>query len=210
MLVSDNGINLIKQFEGCRLTSYKPVPWEAMYTIGWGHYGVPAGVTWTQEQADKQLVQDLNVRYVPIVQKYTGNKANQNEFDALVSLVYNCGDVFTSDGWKPFSHDYVAGMLPKYVNAGGKPLDGLVRRRQAELKLFNTPVQKVTVNQLKKEKKMFFVQTVDTKHVMLVTGNGMYSRVPNPAVLTNLRKELGLPTVPMTQAELDSMFNRIK
>lgn len=210
MLISDNGVNLIKQFEGCRLTSYKPVPWEPLYTIGWGHYGVPAGVTWTQEQADKQLVEDLNSRYVPIVANYVKGKANQNEFDALVSLAYNCGNVFVADGWKPFEHNYVASMIPKYVNAGGKPLQGLVRRRKAELDLFNKPVQSINVNKLKKEKKMFFVQTVDTKHVMLVTGDGKYSRVPNPAVLTNLRKELGLPTVPMTQAELDAMFNRIK
>lgn len=138
--VSQNGLNLIKEFEGCRLTAYKPVPWEKMYTIGWGHYGVTAGTVWTQAQADSQLEIDVNNKYAPMVDAYVKGKANQNEFDALVSLAYNCGNVFVADCWAPFSHSYVAGMIPKYRNAGGQVLQGLVRRRQSELNLFNKPV----------------------------------------------------------------------
>ena len=38
-------------------------------------------------------------RYAPMVDAYVKGKANQNEFDALVSLAYNCGNVFVADGW---------------------------------------------------------------------------------------------------------------
>ena len=52
---SDNGVALIKTFEGCRLTAYKPVSTEKYYTIGYGHYGpdVKEGMTITQAQAEK-------------------------------------------------------------------------------------------------------------------------------------------------------------
>lgn len=182
-----------------------------MYTIGWGHYGVPAGVTWTQEQADKQLVEDLNSRYVPMVQNYTQNKANQNEFDALVSLAYNCGNVFVSDGWKPFSHEYVAGMLPKYNKAGGKTLEGLVRRRKAELDLFNKPVDKVTV---KGDVKMYLIKGLDNagkeKHWYVSDGVSV-RHVRTTRMLENYQNKWGalnLRTDTMYVAEIEKEFGR--
>ena len=48
MKISKNGINLIKRFEGLRLKAYKCVPTEEMYTIGYGHYGVEAGMKITK------------------------------------------------------------------------------------------------------------------------------------------------------------------
>lgn len=58
---SKNGIELIKSFEGCRLTAYKAVSTEQYYTIGYGHYGsdVYAGMTITQSQAEDMLSNDL-------------------------------------------------------------------------------------------------------------------------------------------------------
>lgn len=182
-----------------------------MYTIGWGHYGVPAGVTWTQEQADKQLVEDLNSRYVPMVQNYTQNKANQNEFDALVSLAYNCGNVFVADGWKPFSHEYVAGMLPKYNKAGGKTLEGLVRRRKAELDLFNKPVDKVTV---KGDVKMYLIKGLDNagkeKHWYVSDGVSV-RHIRTTRMLENYQNKWGalnLRTDTMYVAEIEKEFGR--
>lgn len=182
-----------------------------MYTIGWGHYGVPAGVTWTQEQADKQLVEDLNSRYVPMVQNYTQNKANQNEFDALVSLAYNCGNVFVYDGWKPFSHEYVAGMLPKYNKAGGQTLDGLVRRRKAELELFNKPVDKVTV---KGDVKMYLIKGLDNagkeKHWYVSDGVSV-RHIRTTRMLENYQNKWGalnLRTDTMYVAEIEKEFGR--
>lgn len=194
--ISQNGLNLIKEFEGCRLTAYKPVPWEQMYTIGWGHYGVTAGTTWTQAQADSQLETDLNNKYAPIVDAYTKGKANQNEFDALVSLAYNCGNVFVADGWAEFSHAYVAGMIPKYRNAGGQVLQGLVRRRQAELDLFNKPVTNSSNqnNQTQGEIQMYLIEGLDnsgkTKHWYVSDGVSV-RHIRTMRMLRNYQNEFG-------------------
>ena len=58
--LSENGLNLIKSFEGCKLTAYKCLPTEKYYTIGYGHYGsdVTAGMKITKEQAEEFLLQD--------------------------------------------------------------------------------------------------------------------------------------------------------
>lgn len=137
------------------------------------------------------MVTDLNARYVPIVERYTKGKANQNEFDALVSFAYNLGDVFSVDGWQPFSHSYVAGMLPKYVNAGGVKLDGLVRRRNAELELFNKHADKVTV---KGEVEMYLIKGLDgngkEKHWYVSDGVSV-RHVRTTRMLDNYRNKFG-------------------
>ena len=58
--VGEAGLALIKRFEGCRLTAYKPVSTEKYWTIGWGHYGpdVREGQVITQTQADALLISD--------------------------------------------------------------------------------------------------------------------------------------------------------
>lgn len=214
--ISQNGLNLIKEFEGCRLTAYKPVPWEKMYTIGWGHYGVTAGTTWTQAQADSQLEIDLNNKYAPIVDAYTKGKANQNEFDALVSLAYNCGNVFVADGWAPFSHAYVAGMIPKYRNAGGQVLQGLVRRRQAELNLFNKPVTNSSNqnNQTKGEVKMYLIKGLDNsgkvRHWYVSDGVSV-RHIRTTRMLENYQNKwakLNLPVDTMYCAEIAKEFGK--
>lgn len=214
--ISQNGLNLIKEFEGCRLTAYKPVPWEKMYTIGWGHYGVTAGTTWTQAQADSQLEIDLNNKYAPMVDAYTKGKANQNEFDALVSLAYNCGNVFVADGWAPFSHAYVAGMIPKYRNAGGQVLQGLVRRRQAELNLFNKPVTNSSNqnNQTKGEVKMYLIKGLDNsgkvRHWYVSDGVSV-RHIRTTRMLENYQNKwakLNLPVDTMYCAEIAKEFGK--
>ena len=90
---SQNGIELIKSFEGCRLTAYKAVSTEQYYTIGYGHYGsdVYAGMTITQSQAEDMLKNDLK-KYEGYVNTFLNNNGidvNQNQFDALVSFTYN-------------------------------------------------------------------------------------------------------------------------
>lgn len=213
--ISQNGLNLIKEFEGCRLTAYKPVPWEQMYTIGWGHYGVTAGTVWTQAQADSQLEIDVNNKYAPMVDAYAKGKANQNEFDALVSLAYNCGNVFIADGWAPFSHAYCAGMIPKYRNAGGQVLQGLVRRRQAELDLFNKPVSNNSNNnQTGGEIQMYLIEGLDnsgkTKHFYVSDGVSV-RHVRTPRMLRNYQNEFGklnLRVDRMYCAEIEAEFGR--
>lgn len=148
--ISEKGIKLIKSFEGCKLTAYKPVPTEQYWTIGWGHYGpdVKQGQKITQAQADAMFVADLakyeayvnNKAYVPLTDKLT-----QNQFDALVSFTYNCGagNLMTLCKAGRTLTD-IAASITKYNKAGSNILSGLVRRRQAELDLFNTPDTKQT------------------------------------------------------------------
>lgn len=207
---------MIKEFEGCRLTAYKPVPWEQMYTIGWGYYGVTAGTTWTQAQADSQLEIDINNKYAPMVDAYVKGKANQNEFDALVSLAYNCGNVFIADGWAEFSHAYVASMIPKYCNAGGQVLQGLVRRRQAELDLFNKPVtgNSNQNNQTGGIIKMYLIKGLDNsgkeKHWFVSDGVSI-RHVRTPRMLRNYKNEFGklnLPIDTMYITEIEAEFGR--
>lgn len=149
MKTGAEGIKLIKNFEGCRLKAYKPVPTERSWTIGWGHYGVASTTVWTQQQADEQLVKDL-VKYENYVNALKRN-FNQNEFDALVSFTYNCGQGSLQTLCKNRSNKQIADALLKYNKAGGKELAGLTKRRKAERELFLKPVGQ-TVEPVKKEK----------------------------------------------------------
>lgn len=142
--ISTVGIDLIKSFEGCKLTAYKPVATEKYWTIGWGHYGadVKKGQSITQAQADAMLVEDLakyeayvnNKAYVPVIDQLT-----QNQFDALVSFCYNCGAGNLKTLCNGRTVAQIASSITKYNKSSGTVLAGLVRRRQAELDLYSTP-----------------------------------------------------------------------
>lgn len=142
MHINQEGLRLIKNFEGCRLAAYKPVPTEKEYTIGWGHYGVPKGTVWTQKQADDQLVKDL-VKYENYVNSMKRN-FNENEFSALVSFVYNCGLGSLQSLCRNRNNRQIAEALLLYNKAGGKVLAGLTKRRKAERELFLKPVPAMT------------------------------------------------------------------
>lgn len=144
MRISDKGINLIKSYEGLRLLAYKPVPTETYFTIGYEHYGkdVSENMVITEETAIELLEKDL-VKYEKYVDKYNSiYHFNQNQFDALVSFTYNCGNAnlkkLLEDGARPLP--VVATKMLEYNKAGGKVLKGLARRRAEEQELFNTPV----------------------------------------------------------------------
>ena len=139
MHINEAGLRLLKNFEGCRLKAYKPVPTEKEFTIGWGHYGVPAGTVWTQKQADDQLIKDL-VKYENYVKSLHRN-FNENEFSALVSFVYNCGLGSLQSLCRNRNNKQIAEALLLYNKAGGKVLAGLTKRRKAERELFLKPVE---------------------------------------------------------------------
>lgn len=145
MKINNAGLKLIKSFEGCRLTAYKAVSTEKYYTIGWGHYGadVSKNAKWTQKQADEQLKKDL-VKYEKYVDKYVKIDLNENQFSALVSFCYNCGAGNLKKLVEGRTASQIAEAMPKYNKSGGKVLAGLTRRRNAEVKLFNTAIKKVT------------------------------------------------------------------
>ena len=138
MKISEQGIALIKSFEGCRLTAYKAVSTEKYHTIGWGHYGadVKAGQTISQEEADALLLSDLE-RFVKYTNTYTKNLAlNQNQFDALVSFCYNCGPGTLKKLVSGRTVEEIAEHITDYNKSKGKVLNGLVRRREKEKELF--------------------------------------------------------------------------
>lgn len=134
------GINLIKNFEGCRLDAYQPAGEDhskyTKYTIGYGHYGVSAGTKWTQSQADAQLLKDV-VKYEKLVDKYMSiYHWNENQYSALVSFCFNVGNIdqLTANGTR--SNAEIAEAMLLYVKSGSNTLPGLVRRRKAEQELF--------------------------------------------------------------------------
>ena len=137
MKTSQRGINLIKQFEGVRLTAYKCPA--GVYTIGYGHTrGVKRGMKITEEEASAFLTADL-LNSEKAVERYDSvYHWNQNEFDALVSFTFNCGAAnlraLLRNGRR--NRSQIAATLPLYRKAGGKVLKGLERRRAAEKALF--------------------------------------------------------------------------
>lgn len=140
MRISENGLNLIKEFEGCRLEAYKDPA--GVPTIGYGHTsGVQMGQKITLEQAEEYLREDIE-RFENHVMRYNGTyRWNQNQFDALVSFAYNIGNIdqLTAGGKRSIAE--ISAKIPEYCHAGGKKLNGLVRRRAAEKELFDTPAE---------------------------------------------------------------------
>ena len=138
MKTSQKGIELIKQFEGCRLNAYKAVPTEQCYTIGYGHCGsdVSPNMIISQAQAEAFLKQDL-AKYESTVNAL-GISLNQNQFDALVSFTYNCGAGNLNKLVRGRDAQQIANAMLQYNKSGGNVLAGLTRRRQAERELFLT------------------------------------------------------------------------
>ena len=137
MKTSKKGLELIKKFEGCRLTAYKALPNEKYYTIGYGHCGsdVKKGQTITQEDADMLLAKDVQ-KFEYRVNAYKKYNWTQNEFDALVSFAYNIGNIDGLTNYGQRSKETIAEKMLFYVKSGGQTISGLVKRRQAEKLLF--------------------------------------------------------------------------
>lgn len=135
MKTSQNGIDLIKKFEGCVLKAYKCPA--GVWTIGYGHTsGVKEGQKITQAQAEEFLKQDLKE-----FEGYVNNlklSFNQNQFDALVSFTYNCGPGNLKTLVRNRTLQQIADALPLYNKSAGVVLNGLVRRRKEERELFLT------------------------------------------------------------------------
>lgn len=137
MKTSQKGIDLIKKYEGCVLTSYKCPA--GVYTIGYGHTeGVYPGQKINRDEAESFLKKDLK-RFEDHVNAYNKKyNFNQNQFDALVSFAYNIGsiDQLTQNGTR--SKYQIADMMLEYIKAGGTVLPGLINRRREERQLFIT------------------------------------------------------------------------
>lgn len=138
MKTSENGIRLIRQFEGCRLSAYQCAA--GVWTIGYGHTaGVRKGQRITQAQAEKDLKNDL-AAFETKVKKYDSRYHwNQNQFDALVSFAFNVGNIdqLTANGARDIKT--ISRKMLQYNKAAGKTLLGLTERRKAEQALFLKP-----------------------------------------------------------------------
>jgi|TARA_R110001592_G_scaffold86435_1_gene254971 lysozyme len=142
MKTSAEGIALIKKFEGCELEAYQCSA--SVWTIGYGHTaGVKEGDTCTQGESDVLLQEDLE-DFEATIQKLVNVPLKQNEFDALVSWVYNLGGTNLRNSTllqrinddSDSSRADIPYQMKRWNRAGGKVLEGLVRRREAEAMLW--------------------------------------------------------------------------
>ena len=139
MKTSPKGIALIKEFEGLRLKAYLCPG--GVWTIGYGHTaGVKPGMVISEAQAEEYLKADLIAfeRYL----NGLGLALNQNQFDALVSFIYNVGTGNFSNSTllrkvraNPQENSIMDEFL-RWVYSKGRVLPGLQRRRLAEMKLY--------------------------------------------------------------------------
>lgn len=136
---SQRGIDLIKEFEGLRLQSYKDSA--GVWTIGYGHTKTAEpGQSITKEGAENLLRLDLVTHNEPI-NRLVKVPLNQKQFDALSSFVFNLGgkNFANSTLLKKLNagdYDGAANEFGRWIYAGGKPLNGLAKRRAKEKLLF--------------------------------------------------------------------------
>lgn len=145
MKTSQAGIDLIHSFESLRLKAY-PDPGSKdgkPYTVGWGSTGsdIGPGTVWTKEKADQRFASDLS-KFEQAVSLLVKVPLTQHQFDALVSFTYNLGicSLKSSTLLKMLNEGYYsnAGLqLLRWTKNDGVEMAGLVRRRKAELKMFN-------------------------------------------------------------------------
>ena len=139
MRTSQKGIDLIKSFEGLRLSSYQDSI--GVWTIGYGTTrGISAGMTISNDQADRMLQNDIS-RFEPQIDQLVKVPLNQNQWDALMSFTYNlgAGNLGSSTLLKLLNNgDYAgaAAQFPRWNRAGGVVLPGLTKRRAAEQAMF--------------------------------------------------------------------------
>lgn len=142
MTPSKDCFDLIKHFEGCKLQAYPdPGTGGPPWTIGWGcTRDVRPGMVITQEEADQRLINEVS-GFADKVNGMVTTELQQCQFDALVSFAYNCGaenlrrsTLLRKVNQREFG--VAADEFLRWTRANGKILNGLVRRRSAESKLF--------------------------------------------------------------------------
>ena len=141
---TNDAIDLIKRYEGLRLTAYQDSV--GIWTIGYGTtrintFPVQEGMTITKEEATNYLLADLNEKFVPTIKRNVRALITQSMFDALCCFTYNVGggNLNKSSLLKDLNSskylDSAAGFM-QWTKAGGKELSGLVKRRSSEKDLF--------------------------------------------------------------------------
>jgi len=155
--ISERGIDLLKSFEGRELEAYQDIA--GVWTIGYGHTGpdVEPGMRISEREAEALLRKDLRPRE-DAVDRLASVPLNQNEFDALVSFVYNVGvDAFSGStarkrlnrGDRLGAADALTWWNKATVGGVLREVLGLTRRRAAEKALFLTPANPPIVREPK-------------------------------------------------------------
>lgn len=138
MKINERGLEIIKYYEGCRLSAYKCPA--GVLTIGYGHTrGVKQGDKITKEQAEEYLKEDVKVFETHVMSFNDKYNWSNNEFSALVSFAFNIGSItqLTAKGTR--TKEEIADKMLLYDYAGDKRLTGLGARRETERELFLTP-----------------------------------------------------------------------
>ena len=132
MNISNEGLSLIKKFEGCELDSYKCAA--GVWTIGYGStHGIEKGMSISKSRAEELLLEDI-AQFEDIVDKAVSVNLSQNQYDALVSWTFNLGggNLNSSTMLKVLNagdYENVPEQIKRWNNANGKVLEGLIRRR---------------------------------------------------------------------------------
>jgi lysozyme len=145
MKTSQRGIDFIKKHEGCKLVAYRCPA--GVLTIGIGHTsaaGIPQvteGMRITEREAEAILASDLR-KFESDILRLVKVSLTQNQFDALVSFVFNIGAAAfaRSTMLRMINAVDLAGAAAQFARwnkSNGKVLAGLVRRRAEEAALFS-------------------------------------------------------------------------
>ena len=139
MVISDEGVALVKKFEGCKLEAYQCAA--GVWTIGYGSTkGVQKGDVWSQTKAEMMLEEEL-YDFAQQVDELVTVPLNQCQTDALISWTFNLGATNLSRSTllkvlNSGAYEDVPAQIKRWNKANGKVLEGLVRRREAEALLF--------------------------------------------------------------------------
>lgn len=140
MKISQQNLNELMKDEGCVLKAYKDTG--GVLTIGFGHtLGVKPTDVITKEKAYELLAQDMAAveRWINL----QGLNINQNQFDALCSLVYNCGPgnvlkwgIIRMIKANPNNKEIGDEIMKHVYDRKGNKLPGLIKRRSKEIQLY--------------------------------------------------------------------------
>jgi lysozyme len=144
--ISAAGVLLIQGFEGERFCAYPdPATRGAPWTIGYGHTGpeVKPGLCISKAKAEAYLMGDIRIAQTALA-GCVRVPVSQTELDGLTGWTMNIGGKNACSSTlvrKLNAYDYAgaAGEFPRWINANGKPMAGLIRRRKCEQSLFLTP-----------------------------------------------------------------------
>lgn len=144
MSAKAKALELIRAFEGCRLTAYPdPATGADPWTCGWGSTGpdIHRGTHWTQDQADNRLLVDV-ARLERAILALVHVPLTDGQLGALICFAYNCGlaNLAKSTLLKLLNAgDYAAAseQFARWNKAAGQVMRGLTRRRAAEKAVFD-------------------------------------------------------------------------